>query len=116
MVGVVWIFIKDFSLHAHPLIKLTRKDKPEFIFNPQQIQAQEDLKTALLKSPALHTIDYTSSTPIILAVDTSYIAVDTSYIAVDTSYIAVDTSYIAVDTSYIAIGFQLCQCNVTMPS
>jgi hypothetical protein len=82
MVGVVWIFIKNFSLHAHPLIKLTRKDKP-FIFGPEQIQAQEDLKTALLDSPALRTINYTSSTPIILA----------------------------VDTSYIAVGFQLCQCD-----
>jgi hypothetical protein len=36
---------------------------------------QEDLKTALLESPALRTIDYTSSAPVILAVDTSYIAV-----------------------------------------
>jgi hypothetical protein len=87
MVGIVRIFIRNFSLRAHPLIELTRKDEP-FIFDPEQIQAQEDLKTTLLKSPALHAIDYTSSTPVILA----------------------------VDTSYMAIGFQLCQCNVTMPS
>jgi hypothetical protein len=86
-VGIVWIFINNSSLHAHPLIKLTRKDEP-FIFGPEQIQAQEDPKTALLESPALCTIDYTSSAPVILA----------------------------VDTSYIAIGFQLCQCNVTTPS
>jgi hypothetical protein len=85
--GVVWIFIKNFSLCAHPLIKLTQKDKP-FIFSPEQIQAQEDLKTTLLESPTLHTIDYTSPAPVILA----------------------------VNTSYIAIGFQLCQCDVTMPS
>jgi hypothetical protein len=52
MVGIVRIFIKNFSLRTHPLIKLTRKDKP-FIFGPEQIQAQEDLKTALLESPAL---------------------------------------------------------------
>jgi hypothetical protein len=74
-VGVVRIFIKNFSLRAHSLIKLTRKDEP-FIFGPEQIKAQEDLKTALLESLALHAIDYTSSTPVILAVDTSYIAVD----------------------------------------
>jgi hypothetical protein len=86
-VGVVRIFIKKFSLRAHPLIKLTRKDEP-FIFSLEQIQAQEDLKTTLLESPALRTIDYTSSTPIILA----------------------------VDTSYIAVSFQLCQCDVTTPS
>jgi hypothetical protein len=87
MVGVVRILIKNFSLHAHPLIKLTQKDEP-FFFGPEQIRVQEDLKTALLKSPALHAIDYTSSAPVILA----------------------------VDTSYIAVGFQLCQCNVTMLS
>jgi hypothetical protein len=87
MVGVVQIFIKNFSLHAHPLIKLMPKDKP-FIFGPEQIQAQEDLKTTLLESPALHAIDYTSSTPIILA----------------------------VNTSYIAVGFHLCQCDITTPS
>jgi hypothetical protein len=33
-VGVVQIFIKSFSLRAHPLIKLTRKDEP-FIFGPE---------------------------------------------------------------------------------
>jgi hypothetical protein len=86
-VGVVWIFINNFSLRAHPLIKLTRKDEP-FIFSPEQIKAQEDLKTALLESPALCTIDYTSSAPVILA----------------------------VDTSYIVIGFQLCQYDVTTAS
>jgi hypothetical protein len=85
-VGVVRIFIKNFSLRAHPLINLTRKDEP-IIFGPEQIQAQEDLKTALLESPALRTIDYTSSAPVILA----------------------------IDTSYIAISFHLCQCDVTTP-
>jgi hypothetical protein len=52
MVGVVWIFIKNFSLHAHPLIKLTQKEEP-FIFGPEQIKVQEDLKTALLECPTL---------------------------------------------------------------
>jgi hypothetical protein len=86
-VGVVQIFIKNFSLRTHPLIKLTRKDEP-FIFGPEQIKAQEDLKSALLESPALHAIDYTSSAPVILA----------------------------INTSYIVISFQLCQCDVTTPS
>jgi hypothetical protein len=67
MVGVIRIFIKNFSLSAHPLIKLTRKDKP-FIFGPEQIKAQEDLKATLLESPALRSIDYTSSAPVILAI------------------------------------------------
>jgi hypothetical protein len=63
MVGVIRIFIKNFSLCAHPLIKLTQKDEP-FVFGPEQIQVQEDLKAALLESPALHAIDYTSSAPL----------------------------------------------------
>jgi hypothetical protein len=73
------------SLYA--LTLSTQKDEP-FIFGPEQIQAQEDLKTALLESPALYSINYTSSAPVILA----------------------------IDTSYIAVGFQLCQCDVTTPS
>jgi hypothetical protein len=87
MVGVVQIFMKNFSLRAHPLIKLTQKDKP-FILGLEQIQVQEDLKTALLESPALYAIDYTSPAPVILV----------------------------VNTSYIAVSFQLCQCDVTMLS
>lgn len=51
-----------------------RKDEP-FNFGPAQIAAQEDLKFALLNSPAIRAIDYTSSAPIILAVDTSNIAI-----------------------------------------
>jgi hypothetical protein len=86
-VCVVHIFIKNFSLHAHHLIKSTRKDKP-FIFGPDQIRAQEDLKTALLESPALCMINYTLPAPVILA----------------------------VDTSYITISVYLCQCDVNVPS
>ena len=47
----------------------------------------EDLKQALLSSPALQPINYTSSAPVILL----------------------------VDTSYIAIGFILSQCNLNDP-
>src|SRR3981189_3273921 len=84
--GVVRIFIRNFSLRAHHLIKLTQKDAP-FKFGPLQLAAQEDLKDALLTSPALHAIDYISSTPVILA----------------------------VNTSYIAVGFHLCQCDIDNP-
>ena len=82
-IGVCRIFIHNFARRAAPLISLTRKDVP-FQFGPEQIAAQEDLKTALLHSPALRAIDYTSSAPVILA----------------------------VDTSYLAVGFYLCQCDV----
>ena len=67
-------------------MSLTQKEAP-FIFGPEQILAQEALKAALLASPALRPIDYTSPTPIILA----------------------------VDTSQIAVGFLLCQCDTENP-
>ena len=82
-IGVIRIFIRNFAHRANALIKLTRKDVP-FEFGPEQIQAQDDLKDALLDSPALRPIDYTSTAPVLLA----------------------------VDTSYIAIGFHLCQCDI----
>jgi hypothetical protein len=53
---------------------LTRKDMP-FLFGPAQISAQEDLKHALVHSPALRPINYASHAPAILGVDTSYLAV-----------------------------------------
>ena len=72
-IGVCHIFIQNFSQHANPLVQLTCKDAP-FEFVPTQIAVQEDLKQALLESPALHPIDYTSNSPVILTVDTSQIA------------------------------------------
>ena len=73
-VGVCCIFIQNFSQHANPLVQLMCKDVP-FTFGPAQITAQEDLKKALLESPMLRPIDYTSDLPVILAVDTSQITV-----------------------------------------
>jgi hypothetical protein len=73
-IGVCRLFIRNFAHRAHHLVKLTRKDQP-FIFGPEQIAAQEDLKSALLSSPALRAINYDSPQPVILSVDTSYIAI-----------------------------------------
>ena len=73
-IGIARIFINDFTKCAHPHVYLTRKDVP-FEFGSQQISAQEDLKRALIQSPALRAIDYNSDAPVILAVDTSFIAV-----------------------------------------
>ena len=67
-------FIRNFTYQVHHLIKLTCKNAT-FEFHKPQIAAQEDLKQAVLMSPALHPIDYTSDIPVILAVDTSHIAV-----------------------------------------
>jgi hypothetical protein len=68
------MFILHFAKHANPLVQLTRKGVP-FLFGPEQLAAQEDLKQALLELPALRPIDYSSDLPVILAVDTSSIAV-----------------------------------------
>lgn len=73
-IGVCRMFIRNFAHRANPLTILTRKQQP-FIFGPEQISSQEDLKQALLDSPALRPIDYKSDAPVILGVDTSHIAV-----------------------------------------
>jgi hypothetical protein len=85
-IGVCRMFIRNFAHRANQLTMLTRKDQP-FLFGPEQIAAQDDLKQALVNSPALRPIDYTSDSPVILA----------------------------VDTSYIAIGYHLCQCDIDDP-
>jgi hypothetical protein len=81
-VGLVRIFIRNFAHRAHHLVKLTRKGAT-FEFGADQIAAQEDLKEAVLSSPALRPIDYTSPSPVLLAVDTSYIAVGFHYCQCD---------------------------------
>src|SRR5258708_7347540 len=74
-IGVCRMFIKNFAHQAHHLVKLTQKDAT-FEYGPDQIEAQEDLKSALLASPALRSIDYASDASVILSVDTSYITVE----------------------------------------
>jgi hypothetical protein len=73
-VGGCRMFICNFAHRGHALVKLTWKDV-SFEYNPEQIAAQEDLKQALLSSPALRAIDYTTGAPVFLSVDTSYIAI-----------------------------------------
>lgn len=72
--GVVQIFIQNFAHQVHHLVILACKDSP-FIFRPEQIRAQEDLKQALLNSTAFWPLNYSSNLPVILAVDTSHIVV-----------------------------------------
>jgi hypothetical protein len=50
--GVLRIFIKNYTLVARPLIQLTRKDEP-FEIGPPQLAAIENLKAAIINSPAL---------------------------------------------------------------
>jgi hypothetical protein len=66
--GVLRIFIKNYTLIARPLIHLTRKDEP-FEIGPPQLAAMDQLKSAVVNSPALRPIDYESDRPVILAVD-----------------------------------------------
>ena len=73
-VGVIQVFIRNFARLAHPLTSLTCKDAA-FVFGPEQMSTQDALKTALLSSPALRPIDYTSNSPVILGVNTSSIMV-----------------------------------------
>jgi hypothetical protein len=73
-IGVCRLFIKNFAHRAHHLVKLTRKGA-EWEFGPDQLAAMEDLKQALLTSPALRPINYKSDAPVILSVDTSYLAI-----------------------------------------
>ncbi|ETW76593.1 hypothetical protein HETIRDRAFT_455118 [Heterobasidion irregulare TC 32-1] len=73
-IGVIRIFIRNFAHRAHALTMLMCKDFP-FVFGPDQIAAQDDLRSALLKPPALRPINYGSAANVILAVDTSQIAV-----------------------------------------
>ena len=68
------MFIQNFAKRANPLLNLTRKGVP-FNFGLEQLVVQKDLKKALLASPALRPINYSSDAPVILAVDTSSIAV-----------------------------------------
>ena len=73
-IGVCRMFIRNFAHRAHHLVKLTRKGA-EWEFGQKQIDAMDDLKEALVQSPALRPINYHSEAPVILGVDTSHIAI-----------------------------------------
>ena len=73
-IGVCHMFIKNFAHRAHHLVKLTRKGA-KWEFGEKQLAVMEDLKEALVTSPALRPTDYHSEAPVILGVDTSYIAI-----------------------------------------
>src|ERR1700722_3903832 len=69
-----WLSGLDVVHRSHQIVTLPRLDEP-FEWGPLQEAAQKDLIDAVLNSPALKPIDYTSEAPVILAVDTSNIAV-----------------------------------------
>lgn len=73
-IGVCRNFIKDFAKIGQPIQKLTRTAEP-WEWGPEQDKAQRMLVELLKASPALKPIDYRWTTPVVLAVDTSYKAV-----------------------------------------
>src|SRR6266702_3187907 len=69
--GYMWVWIQNYSLIARPLVNLTRKGQA-FAWDEQHTQAMQVLKDAIITSPALITIDYTSERKVYLAVDSSF--------------------------------------------
>ena len=72
--GTVHIWIKDFAAISRPLVHLTKKDVP-FVWGELEQSSMDTLKSAILSSPAIRPLDYSSSNEVILAVDSSHIAV-----------------------------------------
>ena len=72
--GTIRVFIKNFAMHARPLVQLTRKNI-EFEFGGEQLLAMEKMKFLTQECPAIRTIDYRSENEVILSVDSSWMAV-----------------------------------------
>lgn len=72
--GTVRIWIKNYSALARPLTELVRKDA-EFVWDERRQEAFDTLKKVVTQAPALRAIDYESSLPVTLSVDSSIIAV-----------------------------------------
>jgi len=71
--GTVRNWIKDFAHIARPLTNLTRTNTP-FVWDSAAQEAMDSLKNAIIVSPAICPINYSSQDEVILAVDSSYIA------------------------------------------
>jgi len=64
------IWIKNFSAIAQPLVDLTRKGAP-FVWQEEHEQAMQSLKSAIVHSSALISIDYSTDHAVYLSVDSS---------------------------------------------
>ena len=71
--GTVRNWIDDYATIARPLNVLTRKNVP-FIWESAEQLAMDQLKEAVIASPAIQPINYLSGNEVILAVDSSLIA------------------------------------------
>jgi hypothetical protein len=72
--GTVRIWIQNFPEVARPLVQLTKKNW-EFEWTQACQKSFDVLKQLITTAPVLHPINYRSSKPVILSVDTNYIAV-----------------------------------------
>lgn len=72
--GTVRNWIKDFAFIARPLVLLTKKDVP-FSWGGCEQNAMDMLKNAVVSSPVIRPINYSSANEVILAVDSSKITV-----------------------------------------
>lgn len=73
-IGVMRMFIKDFSILAEPIQRLTRASV-DFEWGPRQEASMQALKESLNHCEALRPINYDWDTDVVLAVDTSYMAI-----------------------------------------
>jgi hypothetical protein len=72
--GTIRIFIKNYTMHAKPLVQLTRK-AVDFGFWEEQVLAIEKLKYLAKNSPAIRAIDYLLKNKVVLAMDSSWMVV-----------------------------------------
>ena len=72
--GVVRIWIKDYSMIIRPLTEVWRKGE-SFVWDDRREHAFQTLKKLVSMAPALRPIDYNSSNPVMLAVDSSCMGV-----------------------------------------
>jgi hypothetical protein len=70
LAGYMRIWIKGYSTIARPLVDLTRKGAL-FVWQDQHEQAMQVLKDAIIQSPALVSIDYSTDRAVYLSVDSS---------------------------------------------
>lgn len=68
--GFMRIWIKNYSALARPLVNLTRKGQV-FAWTEEHDHAMQALKRAIIHSPALISIDYSSHRPVYLGIDSS---------------------------------------------
>ena len=64
------VWIKNYSALARPLINLARKGQP-FTWTEEHDHAMQSLKDAIIHSPALISIDYSSDRPVYMGIDSS---------------------------------------------